>query len=175
MAYDFLVLFPVNPKALKEYRAAFSVSGAKDDSTDAPRTRHQAATRHQARTENRSVLRPIPICPWWPLVWSQRLHVRVADDGKAPVGSQRLSIDVPPRGMVIRNLRPDVQHLLPPLCPRPQSQTHRSAPLPSLLTLSAFGRTLCSSFECYTTQFFGGAVFWGLSDFGKLIDYSSRT
>jgi transposase len=35
MAYDFLVLFPVNPKALKDYRAAFTVSGAKDDRTDA--------------------------------------------------------------------------------------------------------------------------------------------
>lgn len=34
MAYDFIVLFPVNPKALKDYRAAFSVSGAKDDRTD---------------------------------------------------------------------------------------------------------------------------------------------
>jgi transposase len=35
MAYDFVVLFPVNPKALKNYRAAFSVSGAKDDRSDA--------------------------------------------------------------------------------------------------------------------------------------------
>ena len=35
MAYDFIVLFPVNPKAMKDYRAAFSVSGAKDDCTDA--------------------------------------------------------------------------------------------------------------------------------------------
>jgi transposase len=35
MAYDFIVLFPVNPKALKDYRSAFSVSGAKDDRTDA--------------------------------------------------------------------------------------------------------------------------------------------
>ena len=34
LAYDFLVLFPVNPKALKDYRAAFSVSGAKNDRTD---------------------------------------------------------------------------------------------------------------------------------------------
>jgi transposase len=31
MAYDFIVLFPVNPKALKNYRTAFSVSGATDD------------------------------------------------------------------------------------------------------------------------------------------------
>lgn len=35
LAYDFIVLFPVNPKALKSYRAAFSVSGAKDDRCDA--------------------------------------------------------------------------------------------------------------------------------------------
>jgi len=35
MAYDFIVLFPVNPKALKSYRDAFAVSGAKDDRTDA--------------------------------------------------------------------------------------------------------------------------------------------
>jgi transposase len=35
MAYDFIVIFPINPKALKDYRAAFCVSGAKDDRTDA--------------------------------------------------------------------------------------------------------------------------------------------
>jgi transposase len=35
MAYDFIVLFPINPKALKDYRAAFAVSGAKNDCTDA--------------------------------------------------------------------------------------------------------------------------------------------
>lgn len=35
LAYDFLSLFSINPKALKDYRAAFSVSGAKDDRTDA--------------------------------------------------------------------------------------------------------------------------------------------
>lgn len=34
-AYDFIVLFPINPKALKNYRAAFSVAGAKDDRSDA--------------------------------------------------------------------------------------------------------------------------------------------
>src|SRR5512140_1439783 len=35
MAYDFIVLFPINPPALKRYRAAFSVAGATDDRTDA--------------------------------------------------------------------------------------------------------------------------------------------
>jgi len=28
MAYDFIVLFPVNPKGLKSYRGAFSISGS---------------------------------------------------------------------------------------------------------------------------------------------------
>src|SRR6266446_1028455 len=35
MAYDFIVFFPINPKALKDYRAAFAVSGAKTDRVDA--------------------------------------------------------------------------------------------------------------------------------------------
>jgi transposase len=35
LAYDFIVIFPVNPKALKDYRAAFCVSGAKNDRSDA--------------------------------------------------------------------------------------------------------------------------------------------
>src|SRR5215510_3238970 len=34
MMYAFLVLFPINPKALARYREAFHVSGAKDDPTD---------------------------------------------------------------------------------------------------------------------------------------------
>ncbi len=33
--YDFIVIYAVNPKGLKDYRAAFCVSGAKDDRTDA--------------------------------------------------------------------------------------------------------------------------------------------
>jgi transposase len=35
MGYDFLVLYPVNPKTVAKYREAFSPSGAKDDPTDA--------------------------------------------------------------------------------------------------------------------------------------------
>jgi transposase len=35
LACDFMVHFPINPKVLKNYRAAFSVSGAKDDRSDA--------------------------------------------------------------------------------------------------------------------------------------------
>ena len=35
MQYEFLVLYPVNPKALARYREVFAPSGAKDDPTDA--------------------------------------------------------------------------------------------------------------------------------------------
>jgi hypothetical protein len=65
------------------------------------------AARQQALTEGRSVLRPIPACPWWPYVWSVRTRVRVGDDGKVPVGTLRLSVDAPPRAHLIRCLRPD--------------------------------------------------------------------
>lgn len=36
LAYDFIVIFPINPKALKDYRNCFAVSGAKSDRVDAP-------------------------------------------------------------------------------------------------------------------------------------------
>ena len=35
MMYDFLIVYPINPKALARYREAFRVSGAKDDPSDA--------------------------------------------------------------------------------------------------------------------------------------------
>jgi hypothetical protein len=65
------------------------------------------AARKQALAQKRSVLRPAPACPWWPDVWSQQSRVRVGDDGKVLVGSQRQAIDATPRSTVIRCLRPD--------------------------------------------------------------------
>jgi hypothetical protein len=68
-------------------------------------TPHNA--KQQALAQKRSVLRPVPACPWWPFVWSQQTKVRVGDDSKVPVGSQRQTIEAPPRSKVIRCLRPD--------------------------------------------------------------------
>jgi hypothetical protein len=65
------------------------------------------AARQLALSEGRSVLRPVPACPWWPYVWSQQTRVRVGDDGQVPVGSQRQRLDAPPRRTVIRCQRPD--------------------------------------------------------------------
>jgi hypothetical protein len=68
-------------------------------------TPHAAWT--QARAQKRCVLRPAPRCPWWPFVWSVRTGMRVGDDGKVAVGTQRLTIEAPRRSRVIRCLRPD--------------------------------------------------------------------
>ena len=35
MKFDFLLLYPINPRALSDYRGAFKISGAKDDHLDA--------------------------------------------------------------------------------------------------------------------------------------------
>jgi len=65
------------------------------------------AARDQAIAQNRSVIRPAPACPWWPYVWSVQTPVRVGDDGKVPVGPQRLTIAAAPRSTVIRCQRPN--------------------------------------------------------------------
>jgi hypothetical protein len=65
------------------------------------------AAHQHALAEKRSVIRPVPQCPWWPYVWSHQTRVRVGDDGKVPAATQRQSIDAPPRSYVIRCLRPD--------------------------------------------------------------------
>ncbi len=80
------------------------------------------AARKQALAEKRSVLRPAPKCPWWPYVWSQQTRIRVGDDGKVPVGTQRQPIDAPPRSKVIRCLRPDGDIFFIQLAPDPKTK-----------------------------------------------------
>jgi transposase len=47
MAYDFLILYPINPKSLAKFREAFRVSGAKDDPTDAELLMELVRCHHQ--------------------------------------------------------------------------------------------------------------------------------
>ena len=35
-----------------------------------------------AQKEKRTVLRPVPRCPWWPFVWSLRTPIKVGPDGR---------------------------------------------------------------------------------------------
>jgi transposase len=46
MGYDFLVLYPINPKSLARYRETFSPSGAKDDPDDASLLRDLVQKHH---------------------------------------------------------------------------------------------------------------------------------
>lgn len=54
-----------------------------------------------AKKENRSVLRPVPRCPWWPFVWSIRTSIKVGSDARVPIGTQRLRVEAPPGSRVI--------------------------------------------------------------------------
>jgi transposase len=46
MHYEFIVLYPINPKALSSYREAFATSGAKDDPVDAGLLREMLSLHH---------------------------------------------------------------------------------------------------------------------------------
>lgn len=54
-----------------------------------------------AQKENRSVIRPVPGCPWWPFVWSVRTPIKVAPDGRVPIGSHLLTVDARPGAKLI--------------------------------------------------------------------------
>ena len=63
-----------------------------------------------AQKEKRSVLRPVPRCPWWPYVWSVRTTVKVGADGRVPIGTQRLRLERPPGSKVVLCLHPTGHH-----------------------------------------------------------------
>ena len=54
-----------------------------------------------AQKENRSALRLVPCCPWWPFVWSVRTPIKVTSDGRVPIGSQLLTVDARPGAKLI--------------------------------------------------------------------------
>jgi hypothetical protein len=60
-----------------------------------------------AQNEGRTALRPPPKCPWWPYVFSHRSSIRVAHDGRVPVGSCRLRVHAPPGTRLIHCLHPN--------------------------------------------------------------------
>ena len=80
------------------------------------------AARDLALQQNRSALRPVPTCPWWPYVFSQQTPVRVDDDGKVPVGPLRFPIQAPPRSTVLRCLRPNGDIFFLRSAPNPKLQ-----------------------------------------------------
>jgi hypothetical protein len=63
-----------------------------------------------AKKENRSVLRPVPRCPWWAYVWSLRVPLKVGTDGRVPIGADRLRIERPPSTKVVLCLHTTGHH-----------------------------------------------------------------
>lgn len=63
-----------------------------------------------ALKQKRSVLRPVPNCPWWPFVWSLRTNIRVGPDGRVPIGSQLLRLEAAPGSKAILCLHPSGHH-----------------------------------------------------------------
>ena len=50
----------------------------------------------KAREENRSALRPVPTCPWWPFVWSQRSGIQVGPDRRIRIGQLSVRVEAKP-------------------------------------------------------------------------------
>ena len=65
---------------------------------------------NQAKQENRSVVRPVPPCPWWPSVWSVRTPIKIGPDGRVPIGTQPLRVEKPPGSKVVLCLHPTAHH-----------------------------------------------------------------
>ena len=65
------------------------------------------AAARAAQREQRSVLRAVPRCPWWPYIWSVRTPLKVGPDGRVPVGSQRLRVGVSAGTRVIHCQHPN--------------------------------------------------------------------
>mgnify|MGYP000111574973 CR=1 FL=1 len=71
-----------------------------------------------ARSEKRTVLRPAPRCPWWPYVWSQRVTVRVGEDGRVAVGVQRVRLEEVPGTRVVLCQHPSSHYTVLAAAPR---------------------------------------------------------
>ena len=64
--------------------------------------RTPASAWEEAIHNSRSVLRAVPKCPWWKYVWSVRSSVTVDSDGRIPVGTQRVRVELPPRQKLVK-------------------------------------------------------------------------
>ena len=75
-----------------------------------------------AKKEKRSVLRAVPRCPWWPFVWSERTVIKVADDGRVPIGTQRLRVEAAPKTRLILCHHPTGHHSVLAAQPDPKTK-----------------------------------------------------
>lgn len=65
------------------------------------------AAARAAQRAQRSVLRVVPRCPWWPYIWSRRTSLQVGPDGRVPIGHERLRVGVSAGTRVVHCLQPN--------------------------------------------------------------------
>jgi hypothetical protein len=73
----------------------------------------------RAHREGHSVVRPVPRCPWWPYVWSQRTVLKVGSDGRVSVGGHAVRVGVGPATRVILCHHPSGHHTVLAHPPQP--------------------------------------------------------
>lgn len=74
-----------------------------------------------AQSQNRSVLRTIPRCPWWPYVWSEQIPIRTSPEGRVPIGTHRVRLEIPPRTKVILCHHTSGHHSILAAAPNPDA------------------------------------------------------
>lgn len=72
-----------------------------------------------AESQNRSALRPVPPCPWWPYVWSTQTSTRTGPDGRVPIGAHRVRLEIPPGSKVVLCQHPSGHYSVLAAHPKP--------------------------------------------------------
>ncbi len=63
-----------------------------------------------AQAQKRSVLRTASHCPWWPYVWSDQTPIRTSSEGRVPIGTHLVRLEIPPLTKVILCHHPSGHH-----------------------------------------------------------------
>lgn len=72
-----------------------------------------------AKAQHRSVLRPVPRCPWWPYVWSALTPTRTGHDSRIPIGAHPVRLEVPPASRVVLCHHPSGHYSVLAALPQP--------------------------------------------------------
>ena len=75
----------------------------------------------EAEAQNRSTLRRVPPCPWWPYVWSVQTSTRTGLDGRIPIGAHPVRLEIPPRSKVILCHHPSGHYSVLAAPPKPET------------------------------------------------------
>jgi len=74
-----------------------------------------------AQSQERSVLRAASRCPWWPYVWSAQTSIQTSPEGRVPIGTHLVRLEIPPRTKVILCHHPSGHHSVLAAAPNPSA------------------------------------------------------